>query len=111
MCGRKHRDNALCVVKAWKNLLAELKVRPDRTVRNHHALGESRCSGSVVDYCKLLCRILIIIEIILGEFLRIPSSEKLVQVLLCVDDPLIPGIKQLESVHLDDSLYIRHFTL
>ena len=26
MCGREHRDNALRVVKAWKNLLAELKV-------------------------------------------------------------------------------------
>ena len=48
---------------------------------------------------------------ILCEFLRILSSEKFVQVLSRVGDLLITCIKKFEGIHLDDCLYIRHFSL
>ena len=92
-------------------VLREVNVGIQGPVRDHDALGETGGAGRVVDHGQFLGGILVIIEVLGAEILRILLAERLVEVLADEGALLGVGIQELEGIDLDDRRQAGHLLL
>ncbi len=67
-------------------MLGELDVGAKSPVRNHDTLGESGCPGGVVYHGQLVGGILVIVEILRLETVRVAFAEIFIHVLSGLGD-------------------------
>ena len=86
----------------------EVEVSPQRTVRQHHTLRESRGAAGVVDERQFLGAVLVVVHVLLAEVFRILCTEELVQVLAGIGDLLLARYQQREVGQVHDGLQVGH---
>ena len=59
--------------------IEEVEVAPQRTIRQHHALGEAGRAAGVVDEGQLLGAVLVVADVAALEGLRIFFAEELIK--------------------------------
>ena len=99
------------MVQTRQHRACKLYVGEHRAVRDHDTLGEAGSTRCIVDYRKLVGRVLIVVYIIGSERIRILPSKKFIEVLARCDYILVPCIEKLEGIDLDDGMKVRHFGL
>ena len=92
-------------------LVSELDIGIEGPVRDHHALGESGSTGSIVDDGQFVGLILVIGDVIGGESVGIHGRKGLREVVAYVLKVLSTRIQVFESVHLHDDVQSGHLSL
>ena len=96
--GREHGHHVRLVVQFRKHVLRELNVGAKRPVRDHHTLGETGGSGGVVDHRQLVGGVLVVVEVLRLEAVRMAFPEIFIHVLPRLGDARHLGIQKLECV-------------
>ena len=109
---RQHRNYRRAGVhRMTKHLACEYHVRPQRSVRDHNALRESRCSACVVDNCQFVWVGLVVRHTVLTELRRVLLAEQLVQMFARISEFLAARDEHCEIHDRDDAFKVRHLLL
>ena len=93
------------------SLTGKTDVGIKSTVRQHYALREARCAGSIIDKGKFLGGIFVIVKVLGLESLWIEAFERRGKLLTRLHERLVACIQIAQVGHLHNYLYIGHLVL
>ena len=88
---------------------AEVEVAPQRSVWQHHPLGESGGAAGVVDQCQFFGAVVVVIDVFGPEGVGIFLSEQFVKVLAGKRELLGARLHERIVGYVDDAFECRHF--
>ena len=91
--------------------MREFDVGVERAVSHHDALRESGSTGGVVYQCEFISAVLIVIQVLRTEVVRVFVAETFIQMLTNLGHLLSLGIVEAEGIDLHDYIKTRHFSL